>query len=144
MALTQKVHSVSLQVGRPTISILPSGLGRCYPQKMKNWIPHILAAGGAIMSSFAPQYPVYKSSFYKRNLLIAGISEATFIVEARRKSGSLLTAQHALRLGKSIASLPASPLDIKALGGLDLLYDGAIMVRDEKDLEIFINQAYVE
>ena len=130
----QKAHAISIQSTQPTLSILPSGLGEFYPPSFQTWLPHILAHGGAVMSSFSPHCQIRKYHFYKRNLLIAGISEVVFIVEARRKSGSLLTAKHALDLGKPICTLPGSPLNQKVLGNLDLLADGAIMIRDDQDL----------
>ena len=139
--IDQKAHGISLQMAQPTLSILPSGLGQFYPSTFQTWVPHILAHGGAVMSSFSPHCQIHRHHFYARNLLIAGISEGVFIVEARRKSGSLLTAKHALDLGKPICSLPQSPLYRKALGSLDLLTDGAIIIRDEKDLYAFLLQS---
>ena len=134
----QKAHGVSLQMAQPTLSILPSGLGQFYPKSFQIWLPHILAHGGAIISSFSPHCKIHKYHFYKRNRLIAGVSKAVLIIEARRKSGSLLTAKHALDLGKPIGSVPGSPVDEKALGNLDLIADGAVMIRDDKDLYAFL------
>ena len=137
----QKAHGIAVQMGQPTLSFLPSGLGQFYPPSFASWLPHILAQGGAVMSQFSPHNQIRKSHFHRRNRLIAAISKVVFIVEARRKSGSLLTATHALSLGKPICSLPSHPLDIKALGSLDLLVDGAVMIRDDKDLQVFIGQS---
>lgn len=142
--IDQKAHAISIQMAQPTLGLLPSGLGQFYPSQFQSWLPYILAHGGAVMSSFPPCCRIQKCHFYKRNLLIAGISETIFVVEARRKSGSLLTAKHALDLGKPICSLPGSPLDNKALGCLDLIADGAIMIRDDKDLYTFICQSHGE
>lgn len=135
----QRAHGISLQMSQPTLSLLPSGLGHIYPKSFQPWLPRILDNGGAIMSSFPPHCQIHKYHFYKRNFLIAGISPVVFLVEGKRKSGSLVTANHAVNLGRALCVLPGSPLDGSMFGNLDLLADGATMVRDDKDLYISLS-----
>jgi DNA processing protein len=75
-----------------------------------------------------------KSFFHARNRWIAGVSAVTVIVEANRKSGSSLTAKMALEEGRTIATLPVSPVGASGLGNLDLLASGAQLIRDCDDL----------
>ena len=72
---------------------------------------------------------------------MASLSEVVFMVEGRRKSGSLLTAKHALDRGVTLCSLPGSPLDERVQGNLHLLADGALMIRDDKDLYMALSRA---
>ncbi len=130
----QKVHQVSIRASCPTICFLPSGLGDMYPKSLINWHHHIIEQGGAVVSQFSPFQPMYKSQFHARNRLIAGLSDYMLIAEAKRKSGSLMTARIALDLGRPIGVLPCSPVGDTGQGGLDLIYDGAQMIRDYKDL----------
>lgn len=132
--IDQKTHALSLRLKIPTLSILPSGLGEIYPSSFQEWTEFILQSGGALMSAVSPFQKVYRSLFHKRNQLIAAFSPLLFVVEARRRSGSLLTASMALELGKSICTLPCSPMNKRGQGSLDLIFAGAFMLRDDKDI----------
>jgi DNA processing protein len=134
--IDQLVHRLSVRNCLPTIAFLPSGLNHIYPQKFEYCVDSILGARGAILSEFLPHVEMRKYHFERRNRLIAGVSELLFVVEARRKSGSLITARLALNQGKNVCVLPSSPNQTQNLGNLDLLFDGAHPIRDEEDLLI--------
>ena len=127
-------HELTLLSGRPPICFLPSGLLRPYPNAHAPLFRRILDAGGALISGFPPDAEMRKSYFHARNRWIAGISLLTLIIEAQRKSGSYLTARMAMEEGRSIATLPVSPLAGRGLGNLDLLFDGAFLLRNKEDL----------
>jgi DNA processing protein len=133
-------HEISLLAGRPTVCFLPSGILKPYPAKNERLFGRILKAGGCLVSGFPPDAAMEKRYFHQRNRWIAGLSLVTFIVEAQRKSGSLLTARMALEEGRSICTLPVSPQAHQGQGNLDLLADGAQILRDQKDLELFLRQ----
>lgn len=132
--IDQLVHRLSVRNFLPTIAFLPSGLSQIYPKKFEFYIDSILDTRGAILSEFLPGTEMRKHHFERRNRLIAGLAELLFVVEARRKSGSLITARLALAQGKSLCVLPSSPNQTQNLGNLDLLFDGAHPIRDEDDL----------
>lgn len=136
----QKAHAMALRCHRPTVCFLPSGLESLYPVNLSSWKAPILAGGGALVSQFPPWQGMFKSHFIQRNRLIAAISRLTFVAEAARKSGSLLTAKFAMELGRPLATLPVSPMCIRGLGSLDLIFDGAYMVRDHRDLSQLLEQ----
>lgn len=133
----QKAHSLALRCGQPTIAILPAGLLTPYPREFIEWYRPIQEMGGAIMSEYLPHSHMRKHFFIRRNRLIAALGKFCFIVEARRKSGSLLTAKIAADLGRPLCALPGHPLDFRSLGTTDLIYDGVQMIRDGRDLQIF-------
>jgi DNA processing protein len=134
----QIAHRLSLRAQRPTIAFLPSGLGNMYPADFPHWSEAIISGGGAVISEYPPMTMMEKSNFHRRNRMIAALGRGLFVVEAGRKSGSLITARFALELGKPICVLPASALEPRALGTLDLLFDGATPIRDAADLLTFL------
>lgn len=130
----QKAHALSLRAGLPTVCFLPCGLKKIYPLSFKEWERPILESGGALVSAFSPFQEVFKSAFHKRNQWIAAFSNLIFVVEAGRRSGSMMTARLALERGKNICTLPFHPIMERGQGSLDLIFDGAYMLRDDKDL----------
>jgi DNA processing protein len=134
----QIVHRIALRLSAPTVIVLPSGILQMYPEQLSDWKNNIFTNGGAFISEFLPSRKMQKHYFHQRNRLIAGISFATLIIEARRKSGTMITARHATEQGKPLFVLPSHPLDTRNQGALDLLIDGATPVRDAEDLYIYI------
>ena len=129
----QKAHSVSLRLNQPTISFIPAGLGAVYPFSFQEWISRIIECGGAVVSQYHPQQEMRKFHFTERNELIAALSPMSLIVEARQRSGTLITARAAMNMGNVVGVLPHFP-GSQTMGGLNLLYDGAQMIRDHQDL----------
>ena len=72
--------------------------------------------------------------FPKRNRIISGLAQATVIVEAAAKSGSLITARDALDQGRDVLAVPGHPFDARAAGGNMLIRDGAVLVRNAQDI----------
>jgi DNA processing protein len=134
--IDQKAHAMSLRSKSSTVAILPSGIGNPYPGEFRNWFDKIIDSGGAILSSLEPSAPVRKQYFESRNRLIVALAKLVFVVEARRKSGSIMTARLARELGRTVALLPAFPGEIKSDGCVDLLFDGGFPVRDADDVFI--------
>ena len=129
----QMGHSLALKHKLPTLAFLPSGSGEIYPASFRDWLDLILESHGAVVSSVSPFEKMHKFYFHRRNQYIARMSDLVFVVEAKKKSGSYLTGRLALEEGKQVATLPFFPHQ-KGRGSLDLLADGANMVRDYEDL----------
>ncbi len=142
--IDQKAHNISLRTKRPTVVFLPSGLRCVYPKSLATWSNEIIETGGAIVSEFLPQTFMQKQHFHRRNRLIASISDTLLIVEARLKSGSLLTANLASNIDQSIAVLPSFPDDIQTEGNIKLLLEGVQPVVSSKDLLSLINLGYAK
>lgn len=139
----QKLHSLSLRKEAPTVAVIPSGLDKIYPDSLTYWLSMILEKGGAILSEYSHHVEMRKHHFLARNRLIAGLGVATLVIEARKRSGTLITARQAMEQGKPVLVLPSHPLDIKSRGGLDLICEGATPVRDAEDLCVFIQSEFV-
>ena len=134
--IDQKAHALALRAGRPTVVFVPSGLGRMYPSEWSEWKNEVLGAGGSILSTYAPLQEIRRSHFEERNRLITVLGKLLFVVEARRRSGSLMTARMAREIDRTLCVLPAFPGDPRAAGTVDLLFEGALPIRDAHDLSV--------
>lgn len=137
--IDQKAHGVALRKKCPTVVVLPSGLGEMYPDSLKEWIRPVLDGGGCFLSEYGYEQKMHKHLFHHRNRLIAALGSATLLVEARRRSGTLITAHQAVQLGRPVWVVPGHPQDPHFVGSLDLLSEGAVMVRDAQDLSMFFH-----
>lgn len=140
--IDQKAHLLCLFSKKPTIVFSPSGVSELYPKTLCFFAEQILEQGGAVISEYSPNEKMQKGFFVQRNRLIAGISKAVLLVEAGRRSGTLITANYAIEQNKPLWVVPSHPFDTKSLGGLDLLQEGATMVRDAEDLNLFIDTEF--
>jgi DNA processing protein len=130
-------HRVSLRKARPTLVLVPAGFQKMYPASLADWAPAILKGGGLFISEYAPDTLMRKSFFGERNRLISALSRAVLIVEARRRSGTLLTAKAAADQARPVFVVPGAPYDPQSAGSLDLIGEGATMVRDAQELSVF-------
>lgn len=130
----QWAHRIAIQAECPTICVLPSGLGALYPESLIDLADEILSSGGALISAYAYEQSIRKYFFSQRNELIAALGDFCFVAQANLKSGSLLTAQKALDLGKEILTLPYCPWMREGAGANKLLQEGAHMITCERDL----------
>ena len=101
-------HQGALDGGGPTVAVLGSGVNRVYPPENKELAQRILAGGGAILSELHPLAPPLAHHFPVRNRIIAGLSNALLLIEARQKSGTHTTVQYALDQGKEVFALPGN------------------------------------
>ena len=134
----QKAHCIAVRIKFPTVCFLPSGLNCFYPSSLHGLKKSILDYGGAFVSCFHPDTPMYKSFFHIRNQLMACYSKLVCVGQAQMRSGTMLTAQKALNYGVSVAVLPGPPLSVSWGGNLQLLYDGAFLIRDDVDLFLLV------
>ncbi|MCY4513269.1 MAG: DNA-processing protein DprA [Bdellovibrionales bacterium] len=136
--IDQKVHSIAIRLSSPTVCFLPSGLDFFYPSGLLQFKKSILDHGGVFISCFPPEFEMRKPFFHIRNELLACYSRLVLVGQAQIRSGTMLTAQKALNYGVPVAALPGPPLSAAWTGNLQLLYDGAYLLRDETDLSLLI------
>lgn len=133
----QVAHSLALRAGRATCVVLPSGLNKIYPKSLTGLANQ---ANVTLLSEYEPDQEVRKHHFYYRNRLIAALSPILFVVQAEKKSGTMITAKYAIEMGRRVVCLPGPPLDPRFSGNNQLIYDGASLIRDHKDLEAIVYQ----
>jgi DNA processing protein len=115
--------------GGQTIAVLGQGLLAPMPAWQCRVREAILADGGLVLSEFPPDAPAQTWTFPIRNRIIAGLAGAVVVVEAGQRSGARITARNALEYGREVLAVPG-PLGAAASAGcLDLIEQGATMVR---------------
>ena len=124
-------HRASLQTG--TIAVLAGGHDCIYPADHVELVEALVADGAAI-SEMPLAWEPRAHDFPRRNRLISGLSLGVIIVEAARRSGSLITARLAGEQGREVFAVPGSPLDPRCEGTNGLLKQGAIPVTEASDV----------
>lgn len=99
-------HKGSVDVKGKTIAVLGCGLDVIYPPENKELYQQIIKNGGAIISEYPLKSKPEKHHFPARNRIISGLSDGVLVVEARKKSGTLITVEHALDQGKDVYAVP--------------------------------------
>jgi DNA processing protein len=124
-------HRASLTTG--TVAVLAGGQDRIYPAQHVDLLEGILPEGAAI-SEMPFAWEPRAQDFPRRNRLISGLALGVVIVEAAKRSGSLITARLALEQGREVFAVPGSPIDPRAEGTNGLLKQGATLVTEAADV----------
>jgi DNA processing protein len=124
-------HRASLATG--TVAVLAGGQDRIYPPEHASLVDALLESGAAI-SEMPFGWEPRARDFPRRNRLISGISLGVVVIEAAKKSGSLITARMALEQNREVFAVPGSPLDPRAEGANGLLKQGAVLVTEVEDI----------
>jgi DNA processing protein len=125
-------HTTALRTGR-TVAAIAGGLDVAYPTENTN-LQRVIAERGAVITEATPGTQPQARHFPRRNRLIAGLSLGVVVIEAARRSGSLITARIAQDLGREVFAVPGSPLDPRTRGGNDLLREGAVLTETAQDV----------
>lgn len=126
-------HRGALEAGGRTIAVLACGPDRIYPPEHRG-LAREICERGAVVSELPLGAPPKRSHFPLRNRLISGLSLGVIVVEARRRSGSLITVRHALNQGRDVFVVPGSVEGPFAEGTNALLREGARPVRNASDV----------
>lgn len=126
-------HEGALQGGGHTVAVLGSGLAKIYPRENADLCQRI-AAQGAVVSEFPLEAGPEPHHFPQRNRIISGMSLGTVVVEATRRSGSLITARMALEQNREIFAVPGSVNSYKSMGTHALIKEGAKLVTHVGDI----------
>jgi DNA processing protein len=124
-------HRASLATG--TVAVLAGGHDHVYPPEHGPLLGQILPKGAAVTEMPLDWEPRGRD-FPRRNRLISGLAVGVVVVEAARRSGSLITARMALEQGREVFAVPGSPLDPRAEGTNGLLKQGAALVTEAADV----------
>lgn len=119
-------HRGALAGGGRTYAVLGSGVDNCYPKMNFPLYCEILESGGGILSEFPPLSRPEAWHFPVRNRIISGLADAVLVIEARKRSGSLITADCALEQGRTVFALPGRVGDALSEGCNYLIYQGAV------------------
>jgi DNA processing protein len=129
-------HRAALKAGLPTIAVPGSGLSEknLYPSTHRGLAEEIVNSGGALLSEFEDKFIATPYSFPQRNRIMAGMSHATFVVEAELKSGTLITSKYAIEYNRDVFTVPHSIFSKTSEGPHMLLRLGATPITQSSDI----------
>ncbi|HUC90332.1 MAG TPA: DNA-processing protein DprA [Patescibacteria group bacterium] len=127
-------HQAALDVGGSTVAVLPSGLDYIYPASHRGLARQIKEQGGALVTEYNTNTPIYPVNFIRRNRITSGLGDALLITEATEKSGTLHTARFALEQGKDVFAVPGNITSPTSNGTNNLIKSGAALVTKVDDI----------
>lgn len=133
LGIDRAAHEAALEAGGETVTLLPGGLDRPTPASNRDVFERVRHEG-ALATEYPKGVEVKPYHFPRRNRLIAALGDVTFVVRAGLKSGTMLTADAAMELGRPICALPGGLDEPLAEGSLKLLFEGAQLVRGAEDI----------
>ena len=116
-----------------TVAVVGTGLDRVYPKRHLA-LAHRIAQNGLLISEYPLGTPPLPANFPRRNRLIAGLAQATLVIEAALKSGSLITARLSAEQGKDVFAIPGSIFAMQSRGCHALIKQGAKLVESAQDV----------
>ncbi|MCK5241676.1 DNA-processing protein DprA [bacterium] len=133
LGIDTQAHMTALQNNGRTLAVVAHGLSHVYPPENKElW--HSIARQGAVISEFPMAQPAVPQLFPRRNRVISGLSQGVLVVEARVRSGALITARWASEQGKDVFAVPGSFQSSLSQGTHALIQDGAKLVTQVEDI----------
>jgi DNA processing protein len=132
-------HRATLRTG--TVAVLAGGLDKIYPDENIPLAKTIVEQGGMLLTEMPIGWEPRARDFPRRNRLVSGLALGVVVVEAARRSGSLITARLALEQNRDVFAVPGSPLDARAEGGNHLIQQGARLVTSAADIIETLNVA---
>jgi DNA processing protein len=114
-------HRAALKHRQPTVGIVAHGLDMVYPAEHRSVAAEIAAQGGAVLSDFTSNSALAQGNFVRRNRLVAGMADATIVVESPLDSGALITANLAFDYARDVMTFPARVGDKISEGCLKLI-----------------------
>jgi DNA processing protein len=127
-------HRACLESGGVTVAVLAHGLDTIYPRQNQGLAEHIVQSGGAVVSEFPEGVRPLKSHFPRRNRIISALGIATLIVEASKRSGSLITAHLAVNQGRDVFVVPGPFQSDSFAGSHALIREGAKLVDSVEEI----------
>jgi DNA processing protein len=126
-------HTGALGAGGLTVAVLGTGVDVPYPPRSRGLYEEIVE-GGLVLSELPPGTTARRWMFPARNRIMAALGGMTVVVEARERSGSLITAEMADQLGREVGAVPGRVGTSPAAGTNALIHDGAALIRDGQDV----------
>lgn len=136
--IDSEAQAAAVRLKKPTVAVIGTGIGRCYPPENRALEKAILEFGGGVISELPFNSPPNAFHFPRRNRIIAALSQPVVVIEGEVKSGALITAKLALEMGKDVLAVPG-PVDSPQSGGPNMLIrEGAGVAASVADILDYI------
>jgi len=129
-----QAHRATVSRKGKTIAVMPCGIDLIHPAYQEELYEQILATGGLILSEFETDFPPASWTYPRRNRIVAGLSQATLVIEAARNSGSLITAHYTKDNKRTLFAVPGPLTSSVSEGCLELIREGAAMAMGADDI----------
>ena len=133
IGIDSEAHLGAVEANKKTVAILGNGLDTVYPKENIILSQKILDSGGTIISECPLGTKPKKENFPARNRIISGMSNGLLVVEAKEKSGTLITVDFALEQGRDVFVVPGNIVSENSVGTNDLIKQGAKLVTDWRE-----------
>ena len=135
--LARGIDTKAHLLARHTIAVLGTGLDQASFYPPENWslCQKIVARGGLVISEYAPGTKANYLNFPERNRIVAGLSQAVLVVQAKKRSGALITARLALEGGRDVLAVPGPIFNELSIGVNRLIAQGATPITNPDDLK---------
>ncbi|MBC1473198.1 DNA-protecting protein DprA [Listeria grandensis] len=128
-----QAHREALEIGGKTMAVIGSGFFNFYPGENMELFEAIMKSG-LVLSEYAPHVTARKWHFPERNRIISGLCLGTLIIQAEKRSGSLITADAALNQNREVFAVPGGIFGLSSAGTNKLIQEGAKLVMDAPDI----------
>lgn len=132
--IDETAHRAAVRAGGKTIAVMPCGINIIHPEYQADLYREITETGGLILSEFAGNFPPATWTYPKRNRIVAGLSQATLVVEAGERSGALITAGFVRKYGRKLFVVPGPITSPVSRGITQLLKGGAEVASCARDI----------
>ncbi|WP_245833101.1 DNA-processing protein DprA [Oceanobacillus timonensis] len=126
-------HRLTLQRQGNTIAVLGSGFHSVYPREHQKLYQEMVKKG-LVLSEYPPDTPPQKYHFPERNRIISGLAMGTLVIEAMKKSGTMITVDQALDQGRDVFAVPGNPLIKQCTGCNEIIQNGAKLIQSAEDI----------
>jgi DNA processing protein len=127
-------HISSIVAGGKTVAVLGGGFNNIYPRENIELMKEIIKTGGAVVTEYSPNIKPIGTNFPLRNRIISGLSDGVIVIEARKKSGTMITVDYALEQGKEIFALPGNINNPTSQGTNNMIREGAKIITSVEDI----------
>lgn len=134
--IDSRAHEATIDAKGKTVAVLGSGINHdsIFPPENRGLARRLAESGGVVISEYAPGTPAMKEHFPARNRIISGLAQGVLVIEAREKSGALITARFALEQNRDVFAIPGSIFTPTTAGPHALIKEGAKLVTSSKDI----------
>lgn len=136
-------HEITLKKAGKTIAVIGNGLNRTYPREHTH-LQRLIKRHGLVISEYPLDEPSLPHHFVERNRIIAGLSQACLVVEARQQSGSLITVNLALKENRNVLAVPGPINSSLSQGCNELIAAGARPILTANDILEELNNRFFE